>query len=55
LTYERDLASLQTPVVLVADNPDEAGDFVGDAEELAATVLSPKELRKIFLNELGKP
>ena len=53
VAYETGPANLQAPVVLVADNPDTAGDFVGDAEELAATVLSAKELRKIYLNELG--
>jgi hypothetical protein len=41
-------------MVLVADNPDEAGDFVSNAEELAATVLSTKELEKIYLSELGR-
>lgn len=40
-------------VVLVTDNPDKAGNFVEDSEELAATVLSPMELRKIYLSELG--
>jgi hypothetical protein len=53
VTYETRPASFAAPVVLVADNPDKAGDFVGDAEELAATVLSSKKLRKIYLNELG--
>jgi hypothetical protein len=53
LTYETGPVSFQELVALVADNPDKAGDFVGDAEELAATVLSSKELRKIYLSELG--
>jgi hypothetical protein len=39
--------------VLVADNPDQAGDFVADAEHLAKTVLNGQELKKIYLNQLG--
>ncbi len=39
-------------VVLVADNPDSAGDFERDAEEIAG-ILSPREPRKIYLARLG--
>lgn len=41
------------PVVLVADNPDAAGDFVADANEIAASVLRGRRVRKIYLSELG--
>jgi hypothetical protein len=39
--------------VLVSDNPDRAGDFVANAETLAATVLDMKEVEKIYLSQLG--
>jgi hypothetical protein len=39
--------------VLVSDNPDRAGDFVADAEALASTALSSKELERIYLSQLG--
>jgi hypothetical protein len=53
ISWESSGYSLSDRIVLVTDNPDEAGDFVGDAEELAATVLGSKELTKIYLSELG--
>jgi predicted alpha/beta-fold hydrolase len=37
----------------VSDNPDRAGDFVADAETLAATTLTGKDVEKIYLNHLG--
>jgi hypothetical protein len=37
----------------VADNPDRAGDFVADAEALATSILSGRQVEKIYLNELG--
>jgi hypothetical protein len=40
-------------LVLVADDPDEAGDFPADAEDLAATVLATVETEKIYLDRLG--
>jgi hypothetical protein len=36
-----------------ADNPDRAGNFEADAEDLTATVLSAKELRTNYLREMG--
>jgi hypothetical protein len=54
VTYETGDASLWgPPVVLVADNPDRAGDFVADADELASTVLAHRNVRKVYLSELG--
>ncbi len=46
LAHER-VASHPGPVVLVADNPDRAGDFVAHAEELSASVLYGWEQKKI--------
>jgi hypothetical protein len=45
--------SLKGRTILVADNPDRGGDFVADAENLAATILSQRELERIYLSELG--
>lgn len=42
-----------TPVVLVADDADVAGDFEADADEIAASVLSREQVEKIYLSELG--
>jgi hypothetical protein len=53
LAFETSPSSLHGRTVLVTDNPDEAGDFVADAEELATTILSTRELEKIYLSRLG--
>jgi hypothetical protein len=53
LAYERNFAGLQSPVVLVADNPDGAGNFEADAKELASGVLSSRALEMIYLSRLG--
>ena len=50
LAYERgEMSLLDGPVVLIADNPDRAGDFVADAEALASGLLSDKTTTKLFL------
>jgi hypothetical protein len=54
IAYEGSGRSLWSSVVLVADNPDEAGDFEADAEDLAGSVLSGLEPRKIYLGQLGQ-
>jgi hypothetical protein len=54
VAFETQGGSFEGRVVLVTDNPDEAGDFVEDAEDLAATVLSSRQLEKIYLSELGR-
>ena len=41
------------PAVLVADNPDAAGDFEANANEIAATILAGRDVRKVFLSEKG--
>jgi len=54
VAYEMGEAGLdRSAVVLVADNPDRAGDFEADADELAATVLAAKNPEKIYLSQLG--
>jgi hypothetical protein len=54
LAYEAGAASLySSPLVLVADNADGAGDFVADAEEIASTTLAGKDVRKIYVSSLG--
>jgi hypothetical protein len=49
-TAGRDLSG---PAVLVADNPDLAGDFEANADDLAATVLAGRNVEKVFLSEKG--
>jgi hypothetical protein len=44
---------LAGPVVLVADDADQGGDFRASLEELATRVLRDEQLRKIYLGELG--
>ena len=54
LAFENGDASFQTnPLVLVADNPDRAGDFVANADEIAASVLPSERVEKVSLSELG--
>ncbi len=53
LAYENGQASLEGPVVLVADDPDLAGNFEANAEELAAGILASKNPQTLFLAQLG--
>jgi len=54
LDYEAGgLAGLSAPVVLVTDNPDEAGDFDADARDLMTSVLASRTVRHISLTALG--
>ena len=53
LAYESGEGEPEAPIVLITDNPDRAGDFVADAEELVSTILSGEEVQKIYLTELG--
>jgi hypothetical protein len=55
IAYETSTSSGGGRAVLVADNPDEAGDFEGDAEELASGILSSKNPERIYLRRLGPP
>jgi archaellin len=53
VAFETSDRLLDGRVVLVTDNPDKAGNFQTNAEELSATVLSARELRKIYLGRMG--
>jgi len=54
LAYEAGAASLySSPLVLVADNADGAGDFEANAEEIASTTLAGKNVRNIYVSSLG--
>ena len=53
VAYETGEASLSQALVLVADNADQAGDFVTNAEEIAGGVLAGSDVRKLYLHELG--
>ena len=39
--------------VLVADDPDAAGNFEADAEEIATTLLASQDPRRVYLRRLG--
>jgi hypothetical protein len=53
LAYETSGSILHGPVALVADDPDSAGDFEADAEEIASTLLASRDPEKIYLGRLG--
>jgi hypothetical protein len=53
LRYENGGGSLDGPAVLVADNPDAAGNFEQDADEIASGVLEGRKVRKIYYSEQG--
>lgn len=54
VAYERGDAGVNgAPVVLVADDPDRAGNFEGDADALARGLLRHRTVRKIYSSELG--
>jgi hypothetical protein len=53
LAYEAGEASLQGRVVLVADNPDRAGDFAANADELSRGPLAGREVLRLDVGVLG--
>jgi len=53
VSWETAVSTLRGTAVLVADNPDAAGDFEADAEAVASGVLSGRPVRKIYLAEQG--
>jgi hypothetical protein len=53
LAWENAGFDLSGRAVLVADNSDAGGDFEGDAESLAQTVLSGRDTQRIYLSRLG--
>jgi len=53
LAWEDSAQGLAGPALLVADNPDLAGDFEADAEDIRASFLAAREARVLKLAELG--
>jgi hypothetical protein len=53
VAYETSGPLPPAPAVLVADDADDAGDFVADAEEVVRDLLSKHDVRRIYLSELG--
>ncbi len=53
LAWESNAYALNGTAVLVADNPDVAGDFVADAEAAARRIPATTQLVRIYLSELG--
>ncbi len=53
LAYEEGDAGLGRLLVLAADNPDRAGDFPGDADQIASGALVGRSVRRLYLHELG--
>jgi hypothetical protein len=45
--------TLDGDATLVADNPDVAGNFEADAEEIATTLLADRPVERIYLSQLG--
>jgi hypothetical protein len=55
LAFERRGRGLEGPGVLVADDPDEAGDFEANAEAIASGPLAGRDIFRIYLRERGAP
>jgi hypothetical protein len=53
LDWEDSGQDLEGKAVLVADNPDSGGDFEADALDIARTCLAGRDVRQIFLSQLG--
>jgi hypothetical protein len=53
VAFESQGRDFSGPAVLIADNPDTAGDFEHDADELAATVFAGRTVEHLYLRELG--
>jgi hypothetical protein len=52
IAFETSGQSLGGRAVLVADNPDLAGDFEANANDIAS-LLAPREVQRIYLSQLG--
>jgi hypothetical protein len=53
VAFETAGLDLSGRAVLVSDNPDAGGDFEADLDQAAATVLSGREVRKVYLSSVG--
>jgi hypothetical protein len=53
LDWEDGVGSLEGTAILVADNPDKAGDFEADVRDIKASFLGNRVTKTLFLRELG--
>src|SRR3990172_10682049 len=53
LAYEKGAGGLAGLLLLDTDNSDSAGDFVGNAEEIARGILAGRPIRRLHLHELS--
>ena len=54
VAYETgDVGLHRAPIFLVTDNPDRAGNFDADAEEIASSILTARSPEKVYLSQLG--
>jgi len=53
LAWEDTVQTLEGRAVLVADNPDQAGDFEANQRDIEASFLAGRETERLFLRELG--
>ena len=53
LAWEDSGQGLSGEAVLVADNPDDAGDFEADVQDIASSFLGGRNRRMLFLSQLG--
>jgi hypothetical protein len=54
LAWEEGEQDLSGPAVLVADNPDLAGDFEADLLDIQASFLASRPTKTLFLRQLGR-
>jgi hypothetical protein len=52
-TFAMDRERLSGALILVADDPDRAGDFGQNQDAIAKTVLADRDVRKLYLEDLG--
>jgi Peptidase family C25 len=53
VAFESSGRDLSGPVVMVADNADDAGDFEQDADNVADTFFQDRTVQKVYLRDLG--
>jgi hypothetical protein len=54
IAYETGQVNLEGLKVLVADNPDQGGNFTASAENVASTLFAGEDVRKLYLEKLGR-
>jgi hypothetical protein len=53
VAFESQARDFSGGAVMVADNADAAGDFEGDADDVAASLLGSRPVEKLYLRDLG--